>query len=69
MKILIIISVVASMTGGYNYACYDTNGNHARMMMPNKFNVGDTVVLDSLYRVLEVKPKTNTLYDDTEYTK
>lgn len=56
MKTLIILAVCALSPSGYKYACADENNKSFRMMMAEEFQVGDTVIVDSLFYVLEVKP-------------
>ena len=67
MKTLVILAVFAMDIGGYQYAfkdsasgykyaCADEENKAFRMMMAEEFQVGDTVIVDSLFYVVEVKP-------------
>ena len=58
MKTLVILSVFAMEIGGYGYAFKEpTTGKTGRMRLPEEMNVGDTLVIDSLYRIIEYTPK------------
>lgn len=47
MKLLIVLSVFASYTGGYQHAVVDTQGKTYHLMTLTKFNVKDTLIKDS----------------------
>ena len=55
MKTLIILAVCAMSPSGYKYACADEENKAFRMMMAEEFQVGDTVVVDSLFYIVDVK--------------
>ena len=57
MKTLIILAVCALSPSGYKYACADEENKSFRMMMAEEFQVGDTVVVDSLFYIVDVKPR------------
>lgn len=44
--------------GGYQYAFKDSaTGQTGRMRLPERMSVGDTVIIDSLYRIEGYIPK------------
>jgi len=47
MKLLIIVSVFASYTGGYEYAVADKQGKTYHLMTLTRYNVKDTLIKDS----------------------
>jgi hypothetical protein len=47
MKLLIVLSVFASYTGGYEHAVADAEGKTYRLLTLTKYNVRDTLVKDS----------------------
>lgn len=55
MKTLIILAVCALSPSGYKYACADEENKSFRMMMAEEFQVGDTVIVDSLFYIVDVK--------------
>lgn len=58
MKMLVILAVFAMDIGGYQYAFVEHNtSNTGRMRLPEEMKVGDTVVIDSLYRIVNYIPK------------
>jgi len=58
MKTLVILSVFAMEIGGYQYAFKDSaTGQTGRMRLPERMSVGDTVIIDSLYRIEGYIPK------------
>ena len=58
MKTLVILAVFAMDIGGFSYAFKETTtGRTGRMRLPEEMNVGDTVVIDSMYRVVNYIPK------------
>ena len=55
---LIILAVFAMDIGGYQYAFQEIDTpKTGRMRLPEEMKVGDTVVIDSLYRIVEYIPK------------
>ena len=52
MKTLVILAVFAMDIGGYQYAFKDSaSGQTGRMRLPEQMSVGDTIIIDSLYRI------------------
>jgi hypothetical protein len=57
MKTLIILAVCALSPSGYKYACADEQNKALRMMSNEIFEVGDTVIVDSLFYIVDIKPR------------
>jgi len=57
MKTLVILAVYAMSIGGFQYAFKEpSTGRTGRMRLPEEMKVGDTVVIDSLYRIIDYRP-------------
>lgn len=55
---LIILAVFAMDIGGYQYAFQEIGTPRTgRMRLPEEMSVGDTIIIDSLYRVIDYIPK------------
>jgi len=54
---------ISSSTGGYDYACHDSTGKHVRVTMYQKCLPGDTLMVDSLDNIIEVRQKIKTIRD------
>ena len=57
MKTLIILAVFSMQTGGYKYACADELNHTECMTMADQLNVGDTIFVDSMRYVVDVRHK------------
>lgn len=58
MKTIVILAVFAMDIGGYQYAFTELGtGRTGRMRLPEEMHVGDTLTMDSLYRINGYLPK------------
>lgn len=57
MKTLIVLATFAIGNGGFKYACADEHNKAVRMMSNEIFEVGDTVIVDSLFYIVDIKPR------------